>query len=88
MISRSMMMVAAAAMLAAVPAVARDRADEPQRVMPNGDPVICKKTQDTGSLVKKTKRCYTQAQWNRIADAARANGQRMQSDHTSGEFYN
>ncbi len=55
--------------------------------MPNGDPIICRKTQETGSLVKKIKRCYTQAQWDRIASAARANAQKMQSDHASGDFY-
>ncbi len=88
MVRHAAMAFGVAAMLAGVPALARDKDAEAQKVMPNGDPVICQKIQDTGSLVKKTKRCYTRAQWERIASAARANGQRMQSDHASGILSN
>ena len=72
-----------AVMVASAPALAGDKDKDAEKVMPNGEPIICKKSLDTGSLVKKTKRCYTKAQWTRIADAGRANAQRMVSDHTS-----
>lgn len=58
------------------------------KVTPDGEKIICKKMAQTGSLVKKKKVCYTREQWDRIAQAARANGQRMQSDHTMGVMSN
>lgn len=57
---------------------------EAPKVMPDGEPVICKRIAETGSLVKKTKRCYTKAQWDRIAEAAKTRAHRLQSDHASG----
>ena len=76
--------IAAAVLTAATPTLARKEPAEAPKVMPNGDAIICKKTVETGSMMRSTKRCYTRAQWNLIADAARANGQRMQSDHATG----
>lgn len=67
-------------------ASARDKG--PQKVMPNGEKVICQTTDETGSLVRKAKRCYTRAQWDRIAEAARANGERLTGDHASGVVSN
>lgn len=37
--------------------------------------VICKKTQETGSLVTKRKQCHTQREWELMAQAARNAGQ-------------
>jgi len=33
--------------------------------------VICKTDVDTGSLARRTRRCFTRAQWTQIANAAR-----------------
>jgi hypothetical protein len=63
------------------------RAKEPDlegKVMPDGSKVICKRVAETGSLVRKSKKCYTRAQWDRIAEAAKTNATKMQSDHASG----
>ena len=54
------------------------------KVMPNGEKIICKRVAETGSLVRKSKKCYTSAQWDRIAEAAKTNATKMQSDHASG----
>lgn len=77
----------ALAMIAAVTAPVRadsKPASEDNKVTPDGEPIICRKVAETGSLVKKTKKCYTQAQWDRISEAARGKATRLQSDHTSG----
>ena len=71
---------AGCAALLAIPVAARE--PELQKVMPN-DKVICKRTEETGSLVKATKRCYTRAQWDRIAEAARGNAQRIVDNHVA-----
>lgn len=72
------LVAAGCAVLLAIPAAARD--SEPQKITPNGEKIICKRTEETGSLVKATKRCYTRMQWDRIAEAARAKAQRLVTD--------
>lgn len=64
--------------------VAVAKEEKPAKVMPNGEKIICKRTQDTSSLARFTRQCFTRAEWDRIAEAARENGQRMVSDHASG----
>ena len=86
MVRKIAMAIGCVALLAGGPALARDKDKAPDKVMPNGDPIVCKTSQDTGSLVRKTKRCYTRAQWERIADAARGNGQRLQTDHATSDL--
>lgn len=54
------------------------------KVMPDGEKILCRRVLETGSLVRKSKKCYTRAQWDRIAEAAKVNATRMQSDHASG----
>jgi hypothetical protein len=89
MLRKTVMALGLAAMVVGGPAMARDKEPEQQKVMPNGEPIICQKSNDTGSLVKKTKRCYTKAQWERIALAGRANATRIASDHTgTGDLSN
>lgn len=55
---------------------------------PAQEKLICKALQETGSLVKKKRKCFTRAQWERLAEAARINGQRMTSDHAAGMVSN
>jgi len=39
--------------------------------------VICKKTLETGSLVRKTKQCFTKAEWDQIAEVQRRGNEKM-----------
>ena len=68
--------------LAPVSAIAKESELE-GKVMPDGEKILCRRVAETGSLVRKSKKCYTRAQWDRIAEAAKVNATRMQSDHTS-----
>lgn len=70
---------------AAAPSYAK--ANEPDlegKIMPDGEKILCRRVLETGSLVRKAKKCYTRAQWDRIAEAAKGNATRMQSDHAAG----
>jgi hypothetical protein len=46
------------------------------------DKVTCKRTLETGSLIKGKKVCLTRREWNKIAENARAMGQQMQDDNS------
>lgn len=46
--------------------------------------LICKSVQETGSIARRQRQCFTKQEWDRIAEAARARGQRLQSDMASG----
>lgn len=39
--------------------------------------IICRKTLEVGSLVKKHKQCFTKAEWDRIRMAHREGAQKM-----------
>lgn len=45
--------------------------------------IICRKTLETGSLVRKTKQCFTRAEWDKIA-AANRQGNQKTADQLSG----
>lgn len=62
----------------------RAAASDDNKVTPDGERIICRRVAETGSLVKKTRKCYTQQQWERIGEAARARGERLRSDSASG----
>lgn len=49
------------------------------------DEIVCRKTLETGSLVRKTKQCFTRAEWDRIQAANRAGNQKV-ADQLSGGF--
>jgi hypothetical protein len=42
------------------------------------DKIVCKRTLETGSLIKGKKVCITRRQWNKVAEEGRAMGQEMQ----------
>ena len=46
--------------------------------------LICHEMQETGSIARVRRQCFTRAEWDRIAEAARARGQRLQSDMAAG----
>ena len=71
----------AGTMLLAGPAAANDQttadaSNEDSRI-------ICKKLGETGSLVKKNKQCFTQAEWDRIAESQRRGAERLVHDLTT-----
>jgi hypothetical protein len=56
------------------------------RTVGNADPdkIICRKTLETGSLVRKKKECYTQAQWDQIYAAHREGNTKTRDQLSSG----
>jgi hypothetical protein len=70
--------VAAMAALTAAQAFAADTSGAAQASNAVDDNrVICKKTLETGSLVRKTKQCFTKAEWDRIAESQRRGSEKM-----------
>jgi len=66
-------MLSIAVLLDAGYAVAAPRQDTPKPKQAN-DPekVICKSTPETGSMVRRSRQCFTRAEWTRMAQAARS----------------
>lgn len=48
------------------------------------DRLICRRVQDSGSLARRTRQCYTRAQWDRLAEDSRQTGSTANSGGTSG----
>lgn len=72
------LMAAVAAVSLAGPALAADTAGAAQASNAVDDNrVICKKTLETGSLVRKNKQCFTKAEWDRIAEVQRRGNEKM-----------
>ncbi len=65
-------------------ALAQGAAALPRSDVANAQKRICKRTVDTGSLVRGKRECRTRAEWDRIAEAARAGGQDMVDRHAAG----
>lgn len=57
-----------------------------QTTSKNGDQLICRRIQETGSLGRGRRQCYTRAEWDRIAQAQRENspGMTAMTGGTSG----
>ena len=78
------MMIGAAGILwLAGTAAAADTAVVAQPANADDGRIICKKSLDTGSLVRKTKQCYTKAEWDRISESQRTGAQKMVQDLTT-----
>ena len=43
-----------------------------------GEPRICRRTQETGSLARRRRQCFTQAEWDRLAASGRSITQGIQ----------
>ena len=54
-----------------------DGASGRQATSKNGDQLICRRIQETGSLGRGRRQCYTRAEWDRIAQAQRDNSPGM-----------
>ena len=46
-----------------------------------GERLICRYVDETGSVARRKRQCFTRTEWDRIAEAARVRGQRMMSDN-------
>ncbi len=56
-----------------------------QTTQPKGpDQLICRRVQESGSLARRPRRCYTQAQWDRLAEDSRNTGSTAATGGTSG----
>lgn len=49
----------------------------PQTEQPKNERLICRRIQDSGSIARVRRQCYTRAQWDRIAQDQRANSPGM-----------
>jgi hypothetical protein len=75
----------AALLLATNMAAAAQTSDQAEpRTKAKRERLICQTMQETGSLARQRRQCFTRAEWDRIAEAARARGQRLMSDMASG----
>ncbi len=64
-------------------------AQQPPAAPQTGSPAkperkICKQSAPSGSLIETRRECHTREEWNRIAQAARANGQDIVDRAASG----
>jgi hypothetical protein len=50
----------------------------------DGDRLICRRVQETGSLVRTIRQCFTRAEWDRIAETARRGAQRTAQELSGG----
>ncbi len=79
----SLLTLGAACGLAASAATAQSRAtlasasNDSQRL-------ICRRVQETGSLVRTIRQCFTRAEWDRIAESARRGAQRTTQELSGG----
>ena len=57
-----------------------------ERAVGNSDPerIVCRKTLETGSLVRKNKQCFTLAEWDRIYAANREGNEKTRNQLSGG----
>jgi hypothetical protein len=73
-------------LLASGAAYAGEDPAAPAGAKPDKPKLICKRMQESGSLARRTRLCYTKEQWDKLADAQRANspGMTAATGSTSG----
>jgi hypothetical protein len=84
---RILLIAAMAATAVAAPTVAQDKpAVQAQAPTDPAAQLVCKRVEETGSLVKKKKKiCHTRAEWDKLATMSRdAMGQGQMSGGSSG----
>ena len=74
----AILLTAAGLSLLASPAVVTAAAEEPAtaaKSQPKDDPnrLICRRIEESGSLARRRRVCYTRAEWDRIAELQRNN---------------
>lgn len=73
------MTAAALAQTASPPATEQAKSEEEK----DGNRIVCRRIEVTGSLVKRGRVCRTQDEWNRIAENGNYNARKMVDDSTS-----
>lgn len=81
--TRPMLMTVLTSVLLATTAHAADPSEPGRDSVLDDTRIICRKTLETGSLVRKKKQCFTQAEWDRIAQQTRIGNQKV-ADQLSG----
>lgn len=59
-------------------------AETPSTEQAEKDKIICRKTAEVGSLVRKKKECYTKAQWDEIAEVHQRGAKKTQEGLSGG----
>jgi hypothetical protein len=77
--TKALLLVALVAAEASI-AVAQSGGDRPGK---DTDRLICRRTPETGSLVKARRQCFTKVEWDRIAESQRNGASRLISDLTT-----
>ena len=79
--TRGVFMAALASATLAGPVAAADTPGAAQAANSVDDNrIICRKTAEVGSLVRKKKECYTKAEWDRLAEAHQRGTKRLQDE--------
>lgn len=82
---RAMLMVALASATLTTAAAAAETAPTATTESPLDDTkLVCRKTLETGSLVRKKKQCFTALQWDRIAQQTRIGNQKVADQLATG----
>ena len=80
-IVRGVLMLALAGTALVGPVAAADTPGAAQAMSAAGDNrIICRKTAEIGSLVRKKKECYTKAEWDKIAEVHQRGARRLQEE--------
>jgi len=66
----------------AIPAAGQGKSGAQAGATPPAQRLICRATEETGSLIARRRQCFTRAQWDRMAEAARLRGEDMRSTGT------
>lgn len=80
---RPMLLMALTSVLFTTAAQAADPSEPARESVLDDTRIICRKTLETGSLVRKKKQCFTEAEWDRIAQQTRIGNQKV-ADQLSG----
>jgi len=75
--------LAAACAVTAATATAQER-DRRTSATNESERLICRRVQDTGSLVRTLRQCFTRAQWDRIAESAQRGAGRTITELSGG----
>ncbi len=78
-VGRAIRAVRPGAIVWKLPAGATRVARASAKSMPKPDPIICKRSQKTGSLVAKTKQCMPKSEWARAQQGLRDEADRLQA---------
>jgi len=77
-LSARMALVGLAATLAAPALLAQQPTIQvPQAEQPKNERLICRRIQDSGSIARVRRQCFTRAQWDRLAQDQRTNSPSM-----------